>query len=107
MAQVFPRFCPRCGAPTMTGRPICANCGLDIAARLRAQQAGGGFSPPSPMPTQVNTSPEAPFAPWNTQPPPSTVAPKKRAFGRTGCILVMLLLLIFAAGGYVGAGFLV
>src|SRR5947209_4724824 len=28
MAQNFPAFCPRCGAPTTAGQRFCANCGL-------------------------------------------------------------------------------
>jgi hypothetical protein len=34
MAQVFPRYCPRCGAPTVMSSSFCGTCGLPSEAML-------------------------------------------------------------------------
>ncbi len=38
MPQVFPRYCPRCGAPIVTSAGTCATCGLPIEAILSRDQ---------------------------------------------------------------------
>jgi zinc-ribbon domain len=46
MAQTFPRYCPRCGAPIATNSRSCANCGLPVEAMLsRREQAQPVQSP--------------------------------------------------------------
>jgi len=46
MAQTFPRYCPRCGAPIVTNSRSCANCGLPVEAMLsRREQAQPVQSP--------------------------------------------------------------
>src|SRR5579863_4567701 len=63
MAQRFPRFCPRCGAPNVAQQPVCATCGLDLTYRAaqpeqRAHIAQNAppqtptISPSLPSPTQ-------------------------------------------------------
>src|SRR5260370_6600686 len=34
MAQVPPRYCPRCGAPIVTNSRFCTTCGLPVEAML-------------------------------------------------------------------------
>src|SRR5215472_9345621 len=34
MAQVLPRYCPRCGAPFVTSSEVCATCGLPLETLL-------------------------------------------------------------------------
>jgi uncharacterized Zn finger protein (UPF0148 family) len=38
MAQVLPRYCPRCGAPIVTSAGTCATCGLHLEAMLSRDQ---------------------------------------------------------------------
>ena len=38
MAQVFPRYCPRCGAPIVTNSGACATCGLPLEVMLSRDQ---------------------------------------------------------------------
>jgi hypothetical protein len=44
MAQVLPRYCPRCGAPIVTSSGTCAACGLTVEAMLSRNQQ----KPPEP-----------------------------------------------------------
>ena len=117
MAQALPPFCPMCGVPTMQGQRFCANCGQSFVS---APPQGANVPATNPRPSTPfpptsqpayqdpthatpswhNTGPTAPASP----PPSYTPAPKKRAFGRTGCVLISLLLLILlGAGSYLGA----
>src|SRR5947209_15850199 len=117
MAQALPPFCPMCGAPTVQGQRFCANCGQSFVS---APPQGANVPATNPRPSTPfpptsqpayqdpthatpswhNTGPTAPASP----PPSYTPAPKKRAFGRTGCVLISLLLLILlGAGSYLGA----
>lgn len=118
MAQVLPPFCPNCGEPTVPGQRFCAKCGRPFVS-APPQSAGVPPSnprpstpfPPAPAPQPVpqytaleppwrNTGPTAPAL----SPPSYAPAPKKRTFGRTGCALVCLLLLILlGVGSYFGA----
>ncbi len=38
MTQVLPRYCPRCGAPTITSSGVCATCGLPLEGFLSRNQ---------------------------------------------------------------------
>ncbi len=105
MAQVLPRFCPRCGSPT-SGQPICANCGLKIVpgrndpnaqTMVGYQQTSGPAQKPGSQTID---------APWDDQPASSPSTPKKRSFGRTGCLPVLLLLVVLGTASYFGAGLL-
>src|SRR5260370_6865201 len=107
MAQVLPRFCPNCDAPTVPGQRFCANCGQPFVS-VPPQGANVPVSnprPSTPFPPTSQPAPQNPAlaaSPWrNTGPtapvlsPPSyTPAPKKRTFGGKGCVLICLLLLI-------------
>ena len=39
MTQVLPRYCPRCGAPTVTSSDVCATCGLPLEGILSRDQS--------------------------------------------------------------------
>jgi hypothetical protein len=116
MAQALPPFCPRCGAPSVPGQRFCANCGQTFVsvppqgANVPVSHPGPSTPfPPTPQPVPQHTAHEPPWR--NTGPTapalsPSSYAPapKKRTFGRTGCILICLLLLILLGlGSYLGA----
>ncbi len=105
MAQILPRFCPRCGSPT-SGQPICANCGLKIVPSRNdpnAQTMAGyqQTSGPAQKPGSQTID-----APWDDRPASSPPTPKKRSTGRTGCVLVLLLLVVLGTVSYFGAGLL-
>src|SRR2546425_8662998 len=107
MAQILPRFCPRCGAPTVAGQPICARCGVDMVARLddpNVQTIQGEEPATVSLPVPGTSAP--PAGSPETAYQPMFTAPKKRRFNRTGCLLVCLLLLLLIAGSYIGVGFL-
>jgi len=38
MTQVLPRYCPRCGAPLVTGSGACGTCGLTAEALLSRRE---------------------------------------------------------------------
>src|SRR5215471_17672176 len=38
MAQVLPRYCPRCGAPFIINADVCAKCGLPLDAMLSREK---------------------------------------------------------------------
>ena len=100
MAQPFPRYCPRCGAPTVAGQRFCATCGLEMAPAPTARQ----ISQTAPQAPQEYSQPA-----WARPLPPATYPrpPKTRSFGRAGFVLVLLLLLIFiGAGVYAASGLL-
>lgn len=106
MAQAIPRFCPRCGTPTVAGQVNCANCGLYL---LRSQ-------PQMSMQTSEQSTQTVP--PVQAQPQQSqrittgsdTIAPsfrttqshgstQRRRPGRTGCVLIILALLVLVGAG--------
>src|ERR1700719_3281696 len=101
MAQALPRFCPRCGTPTVEGMRFCANCGLPAEAML----AHAGIAQPSQPANQVRqTGPQAPASPpafaredqqtaWRTSSAP------KRSSGSGGLVLALLALLILVGAG--------
>lgn len=106
MAQSFPRFCPRCGAPNAEQQPICATCGVDLTYRAAQpeQRTRMPQNPPlQPPPAQKSVyqtqNYEAPLLPQST--------PHKQPVGRNGrvgCVLVLaLLLLALGTGVYFGA----
>ena len=108
MAQARPRFCPQCGTPTTAGQGFCANCGRVLIAapsevdtvpqgqpRQRFSQTGPQTAQQSPQPVWARPSASFPRS------------PKKRMSGRTGCVLLFLVLLVVAGiGTYAGAGLL-
>jgi hypothetical protein len=106
MAQVLPRFCPRCGTPTVAGQAICANCGLYL---LRPQpqfpvQQSPVQQPAQPMQSmpvssqqsQRITDGNSDLPPYTTQPHVST---QRRGLGRLGCALIILVLLVLIGAG--------
>src|SRR5437868_5618430 len=108
MAQARPRFCPQCGTPTTVGQGFCANCGrVLIAAPSEVDTVPQGqprqrFSRTGPQ--TVHQSPQPVWARPSASFPRS---PKKRMSGRTGCILLFLVLLVVSGiGTYAGAGLL-
>jgi hypothetical protein len=109
MAQALPPFCPRCSAPTVPGQHFCANCGLTFVppqnANIPTPQPSTPF-PPTVDPTMQEPLQVAPS--WRNTGPPVSIAPphptKKRTFGRMGCALICLLLLVLlGVGSYIGA----
>src|SRR6266478_4401070 len=116
MARAFPRYCPRCGAPVVTNAGSCGTCGLPMEAMLSrsagmqtAQSQQYGQDQPDQQPTQSypqvqqgnpqHASFQTPIEPVYAP------APKKRGMGRKALIpLVVALLVLLAAAGYVIAG---
>ncbi len=116
MARALPRYCPRCGAPVVTNAGSCSTCGLPVEAMLsrsagmqtaRSQQYSQ--DQPDQQPTQSypqvqqgnpqHASFQTPIEPVYAP------APKKRGMGRKALIpLVVALLVLLAAAGYVIAG---
>lgn len=95
MAQILPRFCPRCGTPTVAGQAICANCGLYL---LRSQQQSL-MQPPvpvSPQQSQRMTTDNSALPPRISQTQGSTW---RRRPGRMGCVLIILVLLVLIGAG--------
>ena len=93
MAQVSPRFCPRCGTPLVPGQTNCANCGLSL---LRSQPQSVQPMPVSPQqPQRITSGNITPTAP-TSQTRGST---QRRRPGRMGCILIALLLLVLVGAG--------
>ena len=108
MAQTRSRFCPRCGAPIVAGQRFCANCGLVLAAEPSEVDTISQVQPPQrisqrvPQTSQQHSQP-AWARPSTSFPPP----PKKRTRGRTGLVLLFLVLLVvLGIGTYAGAGLL-
>src|ERR1700686_2454365 len=99
MAQVLPRYCPRCGTPTVEGMRFCANCGLPAEAML----THAAIPQPSQSVGQMRqTGPRAPSSPpaftredqqWRASSAP------KRSSGRGGLVLALLALLILVGAG--------
>ncbi len=108
MAQTRPRFCPRCGAPIVAGQRFCANCGLVLAAAPSEVDTISQVQPPQRISQRVPQTPQqhsqpAWASPSTSFPPP----PKKRTPGRTGLVLLFLVLLVvLGIGTYAGAGLL-
>src|SRR6266702_82295 len=108
MAQARPRLCPQCGTPTTAGQGFCANCGRVLTTapsevdtvpqgqpRQRFSQTGPQTVQQSPQPIWARPSASFPRS------------PKKRMSGRTGCLLLFLVLLVVSGIGiYAGAGLL-
>ncbi|MGH2494461.1 MAG: hypothetical protein ACRDIV_07135 [Ktedonobacteraceae bacterium] len=103
MAQVLPRYCPRCGTPTVEGMRFCANCGLSAEAILahagvphppqsveQARPAGPQNPSSSPAFTREDQQPM-----WRTSSTPKA----KRSSGRGGLVLALVALLILIGGG--------
>ena len=68
MAQNVPHFCPRCGAPIMSGQHACDNCGLDLSP------SADSADHPSPIPSF------APAPPAAQAYPPTPVPPAMQAY---------------------------
>lgn len=98
MAQVLPRFCPRCGTPTVAGQAICANCGLYL---LRPPQQSPMRPPVTPMPVSPQQSQR--ITTDNTALPPrisqTQGSMRRRRPGRIGCVLILLVLLVLIGAG--------
>src|SRR6266568_2722399 len=80
MAQIAPRFCPRCGAPRVLGQHICAKCGFNMAEKLSGDSYEASGRQPTPRPAWMDWQPALP--------------PKRRSIGRRGFVLILLLVLI-------------
>ncbi len=98
MAQALPRFCPRCGTPTVAGQATCATCGLYL---LRPQPQLSMQQPVQPLPVapqqqQRITGDNSASPPRISQTQGST---RRRGPGRMGCVLIMLVLLVLIGAG--------
>ncbi|MEO8970664.1 MAG: hypothetical protein ABI406_03580 [Ktedonobacteraceae bacterium] len=108
MAQAIPRFCPRCGTPTVVGQTNCASCGLYLL-RPQPQSSAQSVQPLQPLqpappvlaplqqPRHITTG-SGNIAPTfrTTQPHGST---RRRRPGRVGCVLLILVLLVLLGAG--------
>ncbi len=100
MAQAPGQFCPRCGTPTLAGQANCANCGLYLPrsqpqspVQPPAQSLAGSSQQPQRI-TSGNAASAAQTFPTRTSTP-------GRRPGKMGCILIVLLLLVLVgAAGY-------
>ena len=135
MAQVLPRFCPRCGAPIVATSRVCVTCGLPLEGLLSREQ----YIPPDQVYSDQKSSPEndqqinqeasdperegelvrvptvqlgqqsstKSFTTKSEQAYPNSVPQNKRKMGRRE-LLVLLVLLLFVLGAivYAFAGFL-
>ena len=103
MTQALPRQCPRCGAPTIEGERFCPNCGLPTEAML-APAGVHQSAPQQPLQAARITGSQAPA--WREGGITGNDA-TRRGPGRVGVVLLLLaLLLILGAGGYLLAGLL-
>lgn len=143
MAQVPPRYCPRCGAPIVTNSRFCTTCGLPVEAMRssntqrqptqdhqfdqeqlpRAEQQASQYNPHVQQSYQ-QTSVEAletaekgeqsepqyvpqPFQEQDEPLPIPTPAAKKRNMGGRGLVpLLVALVVLLVAAGYITAGLL-
>ncbi len=114
MAQVSPRFCPRCSALAIPDQRFCANCGLTLppvnpAPRVISVAPNPKPSPQFPQVSQSSRQPDQLPSSWRiTGSPAPITAPsyplRRKFFGRAGLALVVLLLLVLlGGGGYLGA----
>jgi len=114
MAQAIPRFCPRCGIPTIAGQPQCANCGLYLVRphSQSSEQSLSPMQPQPPMPAPLGQPAQPVLAPsqqpWRkttdsiaptfrtTQPQGSK---QGRRPGKMGYVLIVLVLLVLLGAG--------
>jgi predicted nucleic acid-binding Zn ribbon protein len=155
MAQVSPRYCPRCGAPIVTDSRFCTTCGLPVEAMLsretqrqpaqdhqydqeqvlRAEQQASQYNPhvqQSYQQTSVEAAETAetaettettetteigersdpqyvpqPFQEQDKPLPAPKLASKKINMGRRGLMpLLVALIVLLGAAGYITAGLL-
>lgn len=131
MAQVLPRYCPRCGAPTVSSSSVCATCGLPLEGMLSRdennlpeqlnheqeslsesnQQVMHEADPEQEELDKVPTAQLNPqsstrsFTTKDEQAYPNSSPQNKRKMGRRELmILLMLLLLVLVAIVYAFAG---
>jgi uncharacterized protein YneF (UPF0154 family)/predicted RNA-binding Zn-ribbon protein involved in translation (DUF1610 family) len=110
MAQVFPRFCPQCGATIAANQQFCPQCGLDIALR-DAQSAPQGTQQGNPMLSSSLPYSSQPIQHASSSAPegevlvPEPHSARKRSIGRPGIlILLLVLLMILGTVTYVSVG---
>jgi hypothetical protein len=119
MAELGPRFCPRCGTERVAGLPFCPSCGLNLEQLAAPSFAPGGDATaerPAPAPTlHAATGPDFPPHPpatsTETAPAPSarvvpTVSgadrerpPRQTSAPALVAILVVLLVVGLALAG--------
>ncbi len=101
MAQALPRFCPRCGTPTVAGQASCATCGLYL---LRPQPQSPMQQPAPPVqPMPVSSQQQQRITGSNSASPPrisqTQGSTRRRRPGRMGCVLIILVLLVLIGAG--------
>ncbi|HVB21767.1 MAG TPA: zinc ribbon domain-containing protein [Ktedonobacteraceae bacterium] len=101
MAQALPRFCPRCGTPTVAGQTNCANCGLYLLnprplSPMQPPVQPVQFAPPVLVPSQPITTGNIAPSFRTTQSQGST---RRRGPGRMGKVLIVLVLLVLLGAG--------
>lgn len=102
MAEVWFRWCPRCGAEIGVNQHFCAKCGLNIATYLAEsdKQSASGQAIQALQPPRIDQQ--------FSSPPPSQSGPllasqpiKRRGVSRMGLVLILLLILaVLGTGGY-------
>lgn len=105
MAQAGQHFCPQCGIPTMAGQRFCPNCGRVLAAAPSELDTSPLGQPGQRFPQTGPQTAQQPSwaAPSSSFQPP----PERRISGRTGCVLLFLVLLaVLGIATYAGAGLL-
>lgn len=101
MAQALPRFCPRCGTPTVAGQTNCANCGLYLLnprplSPMQPPVQPAQFAAPVLAPSQPITTGNIAPSFRTTQ---SQVSTRRRSPGRMGKVLIVLVLLVLLGAG--------
>lgn len=114
MAELGPRFCPRCGTERVSGLPFCPGCGLNLEQLAAPAFAPGGPATPerpAPAPalhTDVGPPPTAPppVRPPSAEQPPSLVGAvrneaRTRQVGLPALIAILFVVLLvgLALGG--------
>src|SRR5690242_249655 len=99
MAEVFPRFCPRCGATTLASQRFCARCGLDMATRIPQRDAETARQddsyPFSPMShSLLRTQHSSPIVPKKGTLSSKLHFGRPQSLGRWGIVLLLLMLFI-------------
>lgn len=59
MAQIFPRFCPRCGAVTVANQRFCARCWLDMTAHVAHSNTEADLQHEQPFSSSMLHPPQA------------------------------------------------
>lgn len=106
MAQALPRFCPRCGVPTVAGQTNCANCGLYFLRSQPLSPTQSQVQPVQSMPPVLAPSQQSQHyttGPVNRAPVFRTTqsqgSTRRRRPGRMAWVLIVLVLLVLLGAG--------